>query len=72
VERFSLVFCDPPYEKGLAEKSLASARDGGWLAPGAIVVVEESMDAKFAAPERFEELERRTYDDTEIVILRMP
>jgi 16S rRNA (guanine966-N2)-methyltransferase len=72
VEPFSLVFCDPPYEKGLAEKSLASARDGGWLAPGAIVVVEESMDAKFAAPERFEELERRTYDDTEIVILRMP
>ena len=31
VEPFSLVFLDPPYGKGLAEKALASARDGGWL-----------------------------------------
>ena len=69
-EPFSLVFCDPPYRQGFAEKALASARDGGWLAPGAIVVVEEAADAKFAAPEGFEELERRTYDDTEFVILR--
>ena len=71
VEPFSLVFCDPPYERGLAEKALTSARDGGWLAPDAIVVVEESVDAKFSAPERFVELERREYDDSEIVFLRM-
>src|SRR5215470_1341425 len=31
VEPFSLVFLDPPYGKGLAEKALASLRDGGWL-----------------------------------------
>jgi len=31
LEPFSLVFLDPPYGKGLAEKALASARDGGWL-----------------------------------------
>jgi 16S rRNA (guanine966-N2)-methyltransferase len=42
VEPFSLVFLDPPYGRGLAEKALASARDGGWLAPGALVVVEEA------------------------------
>jgi 16S rRNA (guanine966-N2)-methyltransferase len=70
-EPFNLVFCDPPYRKGLAELALASARMGGWLTPGAIVVVEESADAKFAAPEGFEELERRTYDDTEFVIFRL-
>jgi 16S rRNA (guanine966-N2)-methyltransferase len=67
---FTLVFCDPPYRKGLAEKALASARDGGWLIPGAMAVVEEAVDAKFKAPDRFEELERRPYDDTEFVILR--
>jgi 16S rRNA (guanine966-N2)-methyltransferase len=71
VEPFSLVFCDPPYERGLAEKALASARDGGWLVPGALIVVEESVDAKFRAPERFVELERREYDDSEIVFLLM-
>jgi 16S rRNA (guanine966-N2)-methyltransferase len=69
-EPFSLVFCDPPYRKGLAERALASGRDGGWLAPNAIVVVEEATDAKFVATQGFEELERRVYDDTEFVILR--
>jgi 16S rRNA (guanine966-N2)-methyltransferase len=64
------VFCDPPYGKGLAEKSLTSARNGGWFVPRSIVVVEESAEAKFSAPDGFEELERREYDDTEIVILR--
>ena len=70
VEPFSLAFLDPPYGKGLAEKALVSARDGGWLAPGAIIVVEEAADAGFTAPEGYEELERRTYDDTEVVFLK--
>jgi 16S rRNA (guanine966-N2)-methyltransferase len=70
VEPFSLVFLDPPYGKGLAEKALASLRDGAWLAPGALVVVEEAKAAAFTAPEGFEELERRAYDDTEFVFLR--
>src|SRR5262245_62230577 len=71
VEPFSLVFLDPPYGKSLAEKALASARDGGWLARGALVVVEEAADAAFAAPEGFEDVERRRYDDTEVVFLRL-
>jgi 16S rRNA (guanine966-N2)-methyltransferase len=70
VEPFSLVFLDPPYAKKLAEKALASLRDGGWLTPGALLVVEEAKAAEFAAPEGFEELERRAYHDTEFVILR--
>ena len=70
LEPFTLAFLDPPYGKGLAEKALASARDGGWLKPRALVVVEEAADAGFAAPEGFEELERRQYDDTEFVFLR--
>ena len=72
LEPFDLVFLDPPYGKGLAEKALASARAGGWLKPQALIVVEEAADAGFAAPEGFEELERRRYDDTEFVFLRAP
>ncbi len=67
---FSLALLDPPYGKGLGEKALAALRDGGWLAPDALVVVEEAKAAAFAAPEGFEELERRAYDDTEFVFLR--
>ena len=67
---FSLAFLDPPYGKGLAEQALASARDGGWLSPEALVVVEEAAQAGFKPPEGFQELERRGYDDTELVFLR--
>ncbi len=70
LEPFSLVFLDPPYGKGLAEKALVSAREGGWLKPEALIVVEEAREAGFVAPEGFEELERRDYDDTELVFLR--
>src|ERR1700680_425837 len=70
VEPFSLVFLDPPYAKGLADKALVSLRDGGWLTSGALLVVEEAKAAAFAAPHGFEELERRAYDDTEFVFLR--
>jgi 16S rRNA (guanine966-N2)-methyltransferase len=71
VEPFTLAFLDPPYGKGLAEQALTSAREGKWLLPGAIVVVEESKDAAFKPPDGYEELERRAYDDTEFVFLRV-
>jgi len=70
MEPFSLVFLDPPYGKGLAEKALVSLRNGGWLKPNALLVVEEAKAAAFAAPEGYEELERRAYDDTEFVFLQ--
>jgi len=70
LEPFSLGFLDPPYGKGLAEKALASAREGGWLAPDALVVVEEALASAFKTPEGFEQIERRAYDDTEFVFLR--
>jgi len=70
MEPFSLAFLDPPYGKGLAEKALVSLRDGAWLTPGALLVVEETKVSAIAVPEGFEELERRAYDDTEFVFLR--
>jgi 16S rRNA (guanine966-N2)-methyltransferase len=70
VEPFTLAFADPPYGHGHAEKALAAARDGGWLAPDALVLVEEAVEAKFIAPEGFDEIERRNYDDTELIFLR--
>jgi 16S rRNA (guanine966-N2)-methyltransferase len=71
IEPFSLAFLDPPYAMGLAEKALASARDGGWLTPDALIVVEEASKSGFAPPGGFGELERRRYDETEFVFLRL-
>src|SRR6476660_2481697 len=61
VEPFSLVFLDPPYRKRLAVRALAALRDGRGLTSGALLVVEEAKAAGCAAPDGFEELDRRTY-----------
>ncbi len=63
-----LVFLDPPYGKGLGEKALAAALAGGWIAPRALVVWEES--AEIAPPEGLARLDSRRYGDTEITVLR--
>jgi 16S rRNA (guanine966-N2)-methyltransferase len=68
---FALAFLDPPYGQNLAAPALASARAGGWLTPGALTVVEEAVKAQFAAPEGFAELDRRRYDDSEFIFLRL-
>jgi 16S rRNA (guanine966-N2)-methyltransferase len=67
---FGLVFLDPPYGKGLAEASLVSLQEGGWLARDALVIVEEAAEAEFAPPEGYAEVERRRYDDSEFTFLR--
>ena len=53
MQPFGLVFADPPYGKGLGETALRSARDGGWLLPGALCVVEEAAAAPFAPGDGF-------------------
>ncbi len=69
-EPFSLIFLDPPYGKGFAEQALLSAREGGWITADSLVVVEETKGA-FQTPDGFNEIERRDYDDTEIVFLNL-
>jgi 16S rRNA (guanine966-N2)-methyltransferase len=70
LEPFSLVFLDPPYGKGLAEQALASAREGGWLTTGALLVVEEAITSKVQPPRGLEELERREQGESELIFLR--
>ncbi len=67
---FDLVFADPPYGKGLATAALMSARQGGWLAPGAVVIVEE--DGPFAPPPGFAVLDERRYGGTHLTLLEGP
>ena len=48
---FDLVFADPPYRTDLGPRALASAREGRWLAPGALIVMESAADAIPAWPD---------------------
>jgi 16S rRNA (guanine966-N2)-methyltransferase len=68
---FNLVFADPPYLKGLIEPALESALGGGWIAPGAILVLESSLadPPKLAAP--FMPLDARSYGETLVTFARL-
>lgn len=63
---FGLLFADPPYGKGLGEQALRSARAGGWLAPGALCVVEEAAAAPFQLDDGFSVIDERNYGETVI------
>ena len=69
-EPYTLAFLDPPYGRGLAPLALAALRDGGWLASGALVIVEEEAGADIQPPPGYEFIERRAYGDTQVLFLR--
>ena len=71
VQPFTLAFADPPYGRGLGEKALASALSGGWLVPGALVVLEEAASAEIAPVAGFDVVDRREVGDTQILFLRV-
>lgn len=69
-EPFDLIFADPPYGKGLGMAALTSARAGGWIAPGATLVLEESADLEVTPPEGLDLCDDRRYGETRILIFR--
>ena len=67
---FDLIFADPPYGAGLGTRALASALEGGWVAPDATVILEESTTAEIDAPPGLEQTDDRKYGETRILIYR--
>lgn len=66
LQPFDIIFADPPYAKGLGEKALTAALEGGWLKPGALCIVEESAATPFQPPAGFTLEDRRDYGDTSV------
>ncbi|MEM9496006.1 MAG: 16S rRNA (guanine(966)-N(2))-methyltransferase RsmD [Pseudomonadota bacterium] len=69
---FDIAFLDPPYGKGLVEPALQSLMDGGWLSPGATVVIEQGKDDQPAAHEALCEEDRRKYGAAQFGFYRVP
>ncbi len=65
---FDLVFADPPYGRNLGSAALASALDGGWMAPAAVVVLEEGAGCDIRFPAGISCLDERRYGATKILI----
>ncbi|MBI2249320.1 MAG: 16S rRNA (guanine(966)-N(2))-methyltransferase RsmD [Brevundimonas diminuta] len=70
-EAFTLAFLDPPYAKGLGEQTLARLLEGGWLAPGAIVVFERGSDEPEIDTPGYERLDARDYGAARVLFLRV-
>ncbi|MBT8456097.1 MAG: 16S rRNA (guanine(966)-N(2))-methyltransferase RsmD [Alphaproteobacteria bacterium] len=65
---YDLVFLDPPYGQDLGQKALSAAQDGGWIAPGALIVWEEA--APQPAPPGFSVIDTRAFGQTHVTFLR--
>lgn len=65
---FDILFADPPYGNGLAERAVESAIAGGWLKPGAMVIVEEAASSPFRVPAGLSLLDRRDYGGTTVTL----
>lgn len=62
-------YLDPPYRSGLAAPALASLAAGGWLAPGALAVIELAAREDFAPPDGFVLRDERRYGAARLVFL---
>ncbi|MCX5497357.1 16S rRNA (guanine(966)-N(2))-methyltransferase RsmD [Kaistia dalseonensis] len=67
---FDLAFADPPYGRGLGDLALAELVSGGWLKPGALVVLEEVAAAEIAPIAGLELVERREAGDSQLLFFR--
>jgi 16S rRNA (guanine966-N2)-methyltransferase len=68
--RFELAFLDPPYGKGLGEQTLAALHAGGWLAPEALVVLEQGADEPALDVPGFELTDERRYGAARVVFMK--
>jgi 16S rRNA (guanine966-N2)-methyltransferase len=66
---FDLVFLDPPYRKNLIAPALTGLREGGWLAPNAVAVIEMAADETFDAADRWRIHDTRSYGETSVTFL---
>lgn len=69
---FDLVFLDPPYRKGLAQRALTELAAGAWLAPGALVTAEVEEGLALGPVPGLEPLASRRFGQTAIHIWTTP
>lgn len=70
MEPFTLAFLDPPYGKGLGERTLDALDKGDWLAPDALIVFEESSKADVSIPDAYTQLDKRSMGEACLRFLR--
>lgn len=70
VDARTLVLMDPPYGQGLGAAALTALAGKGWLAPGAICVLEMEKKKPEPSPENFAQVDERAYGVALVRFLR--
>ena len=68
---FTLAFLDPPYGRGLGATALACLREGGWLAPGTLAVLETGAGEPTPETPGFTLLDARTWGAAKVWFLQL-
>ncbi len=68
ISGFDLVFLDPPYGQGLAQKCLNLLAGADFWHPGAVIVTEEAENVMITLPEGWRMIQSRSYGDTRLTI----
>ena len=69
---FDLAFLDPPYGQNLGEAALARLAAGGWLAAGALAVLERGVGDPASTLDGFALLDERTWGAARVSFLSPP
>lgn len=67
---YGLIFADPPYRSELGPAALTAALAGGWIAPGAVIVLESAAAEPPPALDGLPQADCRRYGESQIVILQ--
>jgi 16S rRNA (guanine966-N2)-methyltransferase len=68
----NLIFLDPPYRSGIAGDALEALAKAGWIASGALCLIELAAKEPFTPPDGTELLDERRYGAAQIKFLRWP
>lgn len=66
----TLAFLDPPYGSGLAEPALHCLAAKGWIAPGAVLVLETGAKDSLTLPSGYQQLDERAYGAARVLFLK--
>lgn len=68
-KKYELLFMDAPYHQGISEKALAQVAEKGWLAEGALAIVEVEKNENLPLPEGYALIDERIYGLAKIYFL---
>jgi 16S rRNA (guanine966-N2)-methyltransferase len=68
--KYDLVFLDPPYGSKLGGKALQALARKGWIADGAVAIIEVAAKEDFHPPAGFEAVSERSFGAARFVFMR--